>query len=86
MPSSKGYKRNYIRESEIESPKRKQARAARNRAHRLFEKMFGQVPIGYDVDHKQELNKGGSNKPSNLRKQKASSNRSYPRNKKGRMK
>jgi len=86
MPSSKNYKRNYKREAAIETPERKGLRAERNKAHRAFVKMFGVLPSGYDVDHKQELGKGGSNRLSNLRKQKASENRSYPRNKKGRMK
>jgi hypothetical protein len=85
MPSSKGYKRNYKREYAIETPTRKANRASRNRAHRAFEKMFGPVAPGYDVDHKRELGKGGSNRLSNLQRQRASANRSYPRNKKGRM-
>ena len=60
----------------------KKNRALRNKAH----KEAGNVPKGYDVDHKVALSKGGSNAKSNTRIVKASTNRSYKRTKTGAMK
>jgi hypothetical protein len=57
-------------------------RAKRNKAHRDA----GNVPKGYDVDHKVALSKGGSNSKSNTRVVKASTNRSFKRTKTGSMK
>lgn len=54
-------------------------RAKRNAAHAAA----GNVPKGYDVDHKVPLSKGGSNSKSNTRIVKASTNRSFKRNSKG---
>lgn len=87
MPSSPGYKRDYAAEAAAESDTRRRQRAMRVKARRAFEKALGHpIPAGQDVDHKKPLSKGGSNKPSNLGLQSASSNRSYPRTKKGAMK
>lgn len=83
MPSSPNYKRDYVQERKSESPGRKQDRAARNRARRIVEKDSGPLPRGVDVDHKRPLSKGGSNSRSNLRPQKASTNRSYSRTNSG---
>lgn len=63
-------------------PQQKKNRAKRNAAHRAA----GNVPKGYDVDHKTPLSKGGSNKKANIRVVKASTNRSFKRNSKGGMK
>lgn len=87
MPSSKNYVRNYKQEAATESPKRREQRALRHRARRVLEKVLGRpIPKGMDVDHKQPLSKGGSNGFQNLQLQESSSNRSYPRTKKGAMK
>lgn len=86
MPSSPGYVRDYKREAAIESPKRKAQRAARNAARRLYERSYGVIPSGHDVDHKRPLSKGGSNAKANLQLQPSSANRSYPRTPKGSMK
>ena len=85
MPSSPNYVRDYTQERKTESPKRKQDRAARNRARLIVEKASGPLPGGVDVDHKRPLSKGGSNLRSNLRPQKASANRSFARTSSGRM-
>lgn len=69
------------------SPARKKARAARNKARRELTRE-GKVRKGdgKDVDHKVPLSKGGSKSRSNLRVLSASTNRSYPRTKSGKMK
>ena len=41
---------------------------------------------GKDVDHKKPLSKGGGKSRSNLRVQSATSNRSFPRTKSGKVK
>jgi hypothetical protein len=56
--------RNYVRERLRESPERKRARAARNRARR---KMGLKIGDPRQVDHKRPLTKGGTNAKSNLR-------------------
>ncbi len=70
------YQRDYTRERLNESPERKRARAARNKARRdklrqLTEKhgaaKAAQMMKGKDVDHKKPLSQGGSNRLSNLR-------------------
>ena len=87
MPSSPNYVRNYRQEAQAESPKRKEQRAARVTARRVYEKAVGhKIPVGYDVDHIKPLSKGGSNVLSNLQLQKSSANRSYSRTKTGSMK
>lgn len=67
------------------SPKQKKRRAARNKARRLLTKQ-GRVKKGdgKDVDHKNHNPK--DNSAGNLRVQKASKNRSFPRTKKARVK
>lgn len=87
MPSSAGYKRDYMQEALSESPQRRKQRTERHKARRMYEQRLGhEIPAGYDVDHRQPLSKGGSNDSSNLGLQKSSSNRSYPRTKSGAMK
>jgi len=90
MASSPNYKRDYTQSGEGKydsTPKRKKARAARNKARRQLTKE-GKVRKGdnLDVDHRVPLSKGGSTGRSNLRVVPASKNRSYPRTKKGAMK
>jgi hypothetical protein len=77
--------RDYVKERKYDSkPSVMKKRALRKKARYAMEKA-GKVKKfdGKDVDHKKPLSKGGSNKPSNLRVQSASKNRSYARNKKG---
>lgn len=89
IPYMRNGKRDYKRENkEYNSrPEQKERRAARNAARRKMEK-DGKVSKGdgKDVDHKKPLSKGGGNSSSNLRVKKASSNRSFSRNKDGSMK
>jgi len=87
MPSSPNYVRNYQQEAASESNIRKIRRAERNKARRMAEAFYGKATIqGKDIDHKQELGKGGSNKLSNLHPVSPSKNRSYPRTSTGQMK
>ena len=79
MPSSKNYVRDYKQEYKVRSTKKDKAEnAARKRARRKLEKE-GKVKKGdgKDVDHKDRNTK--NNSKSNLRVQKASTNRSYSR-------
>lgn len=68
--------RDYDRERETESPKRRRDRALRNKARRdmlrqLTEKhgraIAERMLDGRDIDHIKPLSQGGSNKRSNLR-------------------
>lgn len=86
MVSSPNYVRDYKQEAASESPERKKQRTARHRARAIYERAFGPIPSGYDVDHKRPLSKGGSDKITNLGLQRSSANRSYPRNPDGSMK
>jgi len=52
-------------------------RPTRNKARRAYAKTHGKVPAGMDIDHKQALDAGGTNVPSNLRPQPASINRGW---------
>ena len=83
MPSSKNYVRDYKREYKVShsSEEEKKKRASRNAARAKMEKA-GRVRKGdgKDVDHKNTNAK--DNSPGNLRVKSASSNRSFPRNKK----
>ncbi len=89
MPSSKDYKRNYDQEYKVSqsSSKEKKNRAKRNKARSMLEKE-GRVHKGdgMDVDHSKPLAKGGSNSKSNLRVKSKSSNRSFKRDSKAKMK
>jgi hypothetical protein len=80
MPSSPGYKRDYVQERKTESPERKKKRADRNKARRKLMKE-GKVRKGdnRDVDHKN--GNARDNSRSNLRAVPASKNRSYARTK-----
>lgn len=87
MPSSPNYIRDYAQEGRAESAARRRQRAMRVAARRAFAKASGTpIPVGFDVDHKKPLSKGGSNARANLQLQKASTNRSYPRTSSGSMK
>ena len=81
MPSSKNYVRDYKQEGKYEStPAQKKKRASRGRArYKLMKQGKVRLGDGLDVDHKNT--NANDNSPSNLRVQKASDNRSYPRNK-----
>lgn len=86
MPSSPNYKRDYVQERKTESPARKRARAARNRARYKVAKELGEKAIqGKDVGHKRALSKGGSNSSGNLVLQNPAANRSFSRNSDGSM-
>ena len=65
-----------------QTEKAKKARVERNKARRLLERA-GRVHKGdgMDVHHKQPLSKGGKTTPENLAVVKASTNRTYKRNK-----
>lgn len=79
-------KRNYKEEYENYqgTEEQKDNRAKRNKARRqLMREGKVKKGDGKDVDHKQPLSKGGSNKRSNWRVQSASSNRSYQRTRSG---
>ena len=82
MPSSPNYIRDYKQENKYQStPAQKKKRASRGRArYALMKKGRVRLGDGMDVDHKNT--NANDNSPSNLRVQTASSNRSYPRNKK----
>jgi hypothetical protein len=87
MPSSKGYKRDYKREAELQA-KRGEVKddMLRKRARRAALKR-GLVKKGEDWAHKKALSKGGN--ATDLRNGKAESpggNRSFARNKDGSMK
>ena len=71
----------YARQSHHSSEKQKKNRASRNTARNRAEKA-GKVRKGdgKDIDHKNGNPR--DNKPSNLRVQSKSTNRSFPRNKK----
>ena len=49
------------------SKKAKRERAQRNAAGRKLKKMGVKIPNGYEIDHKNPINSGGSNDLSNLR-------------------
>ena len=49
------------------SKKAKQERAQRNAAGRKLKKLGVKIPPGYEIDHKNPINDGGSNDLSNLR-------------------
>lgn len=79
MPSSKGYKRDYKRERELESTPAKLAEnASRKRARRMLEKE-GRVKKGdgKDVDHSNGNPKDNSRK--NLKVKTKTANRSFSR-------
>lgn len=61
---AQGRKRNYTKERLAETPKRKAARAARNRARRALGLKVGDGKV---AGHKKSPMKGGSNAKSNLR-------------------
>ena len=86
MPSSKGYKRDYVQERLAEDPKRRKDRAARNKARSIMsEKGLVRKGDGKDVGHKRAISRGGSTTPSNLMVQSAAANRSFKRKASGAM-
>ncbi len=89
MPWMKDGKRDYRREYDLYQGKKKniKKRSLRNSARAELAKM-GKVKKGdgKDVDHRKPLSKGGGNSIRNLRVRSASSNRSFPRTRGGRMK
>lgn len=75
MPSSAGYKRDYVAERKAEKPSRKKHRVQRNKARReCIASGKCKKGDGKHVDHKKPLSKGGSNAKSNRRVQSASKN------------
>lgn len=80
-PSAEGYVRNYKQEGKYQStPAQKRKRASRGRArYKLMKQGKVRLGDGLDVDHKNT--DANDNSTANLRVQKASDNRSYPRNK-----
>lgn len=86
VPSSPLYVRDYKQEAATESASRKRHRSERNKARRMAEAFYGASAIrGKDIDHKQELDQGGSNKLFNLHPVSPAKNRSYPRTRSGQM-
>ena len=89
MPYQKNGVRDYKTQYEKYDGKEsvKKNRAKRNGARRKLE-AEGKVQKGdgKDVDHKKALSKGGTNKRSNLRAVKKSTNRSFKRTSSGKMK
>lgn len=81
-------KRNYRKEYDNYQgrPEQIAKRAARNSARADYEKKHGDLPRNVDVDHRTPLAKGGSNRSSNLRAKSQSSNRSFKRDSRARMK
>ena len=80
--------RNYLKEyaNYQGQPEQIKKRSQRNKARRALMKQ-GRVRKGdgKDVDHKRPISKGGSNSPSNLRVQSDNANRSFARDRFGRM-
>lgn len=77
MPYKNKEDRKYTNEYESRTKKQRAKRnAARNKLMKEGKVHKGD---GKDVDHKHPISKGGGNKRSNLRVQKASKNRSFKR-------
>lgn len=86
MPSSKGYKRDYVQERLAEDPKRRKDRAARNKARSMMmKKGLVKKGDGKDVGHKRAISRGGRTVASNLMVQSAAANRSFKRKSSGAM-
>ena len=81
-------KRNYKQEYERYQGKPEQIakRSARNKARRAYEKANGDLPSTVDVDHIKPIDKGGTNRKSNLRAVSQSENTSFSRTKTGDLK
>ncbi len=58
-------------------------RAQRNAARREVEKRSGPIAPGKEVDHKNPLRKGGTNRAANLRVVDADANKGWRKGKKG---
>lgn len=89
MPYQSNGKRDYKKEYDKyhSSEEQKKNRAARNTARRQSNSAgVTSKGDGKDVDHKRPLSKGGSNAKENRRIVKASTNRSFARNKDGSIK
>lgn len=78
-------KRNYAAEyaKYQGTPEQIKKRSERNKARRAYEKAHGDLPSTVDVDHKKPIDKGGTNKASNLRAVPQSQNTSFARTKTG---
>jgi hypothetical protein len=85
MPSSPGYKRNYLQERKTAKARGEtDDNAARKQARRDMEKAGKVKPFdGKDVDHVKMLAKGGSAGAGNLRVVSTAKNRSRNGHKKG---
>lgn len=88
MPSSKNYKRDYKREAQTAKQRGEQGTGSSSgsaKRHKARRKMLkaGKVKPGQDVDHKKPIKNGGSNDMRNLRAASPSSNRSFPRTRRG---
>ena len=82
-------KRDYVRENKLYNSRPLQRKRRSERTlNRQASNLAGTTKKGdgKDLDHIVPLSKGGNNEPSNLRAIMASTNRSFPRTKKGRMK
>ncbi len=80
-------KRDYRREYQLQgaSPSQKKQRAENNKARAIMKKKLGGAAIkGKDIAHKN--NNTSDNRPSNLKVQSPSKNRSFPRDKNARRK
>jgi hypothetical protein len=90
MPSSPGYKRDLKREYATqkergESGTGSDSRNARRHRDRREALKLGMIDPKQDLDHKDPLSKGGSDKKSNWRGESAHANRSFPRRADGSM-
>jgi hypothetical protein len=87
MPSAPGYVRDYTQERKTELARGgRRKHTLRLRARRLAVKKGLVKPHdGKDLDHKTPLSKGGSNTPTNFRVESQHANRSFPRNKQGKL-
>ena len=66
------------------TPEQIHNRALRNKARRAMVKKYGAAALeGKDIDHRQMLDHGGSNDPSNWRVSTVKANRNWRKGKKG---
>lgn len=84
MAKSRNYRKEY--DNYQGRPEQVKRRSMRNYARAQYEKTYGDLPSGVDVDHVKPLAKGGSNDLSNTRARPRSANRSFRRTRSARMK